>query len=489
MARRRETTRAAIYLRISLDHTGEGLAVERQRADCERIARERGWKIVATYTDNSISASDKAKVRPDYDRMVRDYSNGRFDAVICWDLDRLTRQPRQLEDWIDAATERGLLLVTANGEADLSTDGGRLFARIKASVARAEVERKGARQSAAQRQRAAMGRPPRGVRPTGYTLDGEVISHEAEAVHAIFTAFSKGSSLKAIAAALSGAEQVERDEDDRTLVQRLPHNVPVLPTRSGRPWNPTSVIGILRNPRYAGWSALDGEIVRDSTGAPVQGQWKPLVSDTLWLDVQRRLDDPARKTNRVGTDRKHLGAGLFLCGVCDKPVKTHGGRYRCAGHVMRSRAPIDDLLLSTIRALLARPDLADLLPVQDEHRAGELREAVKKQRDRIARARADYTAELIDGSLYKEIKDGADQEIQRLEAERLMLTAGDASAAVLRAESPVNAFDNADLAETRAVIDTLCTVRLYPAPRGRKSFDPETVEITPRFGTSTARTP
>ncbi|WP_275888197.1 recombinase family protein [Nonomuraea lactucae] len=166
--------RSSIYLRISLDHTGEGLAVERQRADCERIARERGWKIVATYTDNSISASDKANVRPDYDRMVRDYSNGRFDAVICWDLDRLTRQPRQLEDWIDAATEPGLLLVTANGEADLSTDGGRLFARIKASVARAEVER--ARQSAAQRQRAAMGRPPRGVRPTWVARGSNCIS-------------------------------------------------------------------------------------------------------------------------------------------------------------------------------------------------------------------------------------------------------------------------------------------------------------------------
>eukprot|EP01031_Cornospumella_fuschlensis_P050701 gene50701-62016_t len=32
------TRRAAIYLRISLDQTGEGLAVERQRKECEGIA-------------------------------------------------------------------------------------------------------------------------------------------------------------------------------------------------------------------------------------------------------------------------------------------------------------------------------------------------------------------------------------------------------------------------------------------------------------------
>ena len=70
----------------------------------------------------------------------------------------MTRQPRQLEDWIERAEERGLVITTANGEADLSTDGGRMYARIKASVARSEVERKSARQKAANAQRARLGR-------------------------------------------------------------------------------------------------------------------------------------------------------------------------------------------------------------------------------------------------------------------------------------------------------------------------------------------
>lgn len=89
-------------------------------------------------------------------------------------------------DWIDAAELRGLALVTANGDADLSTDGGRMYARIKAAVARAEMERKSARQSAAQRQRA-----PKGMRPLGYAVDGEVIRHEAEAVRAIYDLFTR----------------------------------------------------------------------------------------------------------------------------------------------------------------------------------------------------------------------------------------------------------------------------------------------------------
>jgi DNA invertase Pin-like site-specific DNA recombinase len=91
--------------------------------------------------------------------MVEDFKAGRFNALVTWDLDRLTRQSRQLDDWIDAAESQGLRLVTANGEADLQTDGGRMYARIKAAVARAEMERKGARQSRAHLQRAAKGRP------------------------------------------------------------------------------------------------------------------------------------------------------------------------------------------------------------------------------------------------------------------------------------------------------------------------------------------
>lgn len=469
--------RAAIYLRVSLDATGEGLAVERQRHDCQRIARDRGWTVVETYTDNSISAYNRSKVRPAYDRMVTDYQAGRFTAIVCWDLDRLTRQPRQLEDWIDAAEDRGLQLVTANGEADLGTDGGRMYARIKAAVARAEVERKGKRQSRAQQQRAEMGRPPRGVRATGYTLDGDVIEDEATAVRAVFAAFAAGASLRGIAAALSG--DLSQNTPD------APRAVPALPTRNGQRWNPSSVQGILRNPRYAGWSMLAGEIVRSADGTPIRGQWEALVSDEVWLDVQRRLDDPMRKTNRVGTARKHLGSGLYLCGheiqpsiICGKPVKAHSQRYRCAGHVMRSRENVDDFVLRVVELRLSRPDARDLLATDNSEAVADIRGAIARQRDKIARAKGDYVAELIDGHLYNEIRNSAQAKIDRLDAERLALSGNPALDEILSAPHPGQAFREADLATQRATIDGLATVFLYSAPRGRKRFDPTSVEVT-----------
>ena len=263
--------RAAIYLRISQDRELDGLAIERQREDCENLAKFRRWEVVETYVDQSKGATDKTKKRPAYDQMVADYHAGRFTAIVCYDLDRLTRQPRQLEDWIDWAEERGLQLVTANGDADLSTDGGRMYARIKAAVARAEMERKSARQSRAHVQRAEQGRPPKGVRPLGYASDGKVIRREAAAVKAIYAAFDGGASLRGIARALSGIKEVDTTKAEQVLgVPRLPNHSRTLvierntkraaaglPPRDipeDKPWAESTVLGILRNPRYAGYS-------------------------------------------------------------------------------------------------------------------------------------------------------------------------------------------------------------------------------------------
>lgn len=336
-----QPVRAAIYLRISLDREMDGLAIDRQREDCEKLAQFRGWEIVETYVDQSISASDKTKKRPAYLRMVADYEAGLLDAIVCYDLDRLTRQPRELEDWIDRAESRGLLLVTANGDADLGTDGGRMYARIKAAVARAEVERKGARQSRAHVQRARQGRPPKGVRPMGYTTAGELIPHEAEAVRAIYAAFLRGDSLHGIARALSGAQAdgevagVPRVPlHSRTIVlernaRRQAEGKQPRPVPDDKPWSPSTVLGILRNPRYAGYSvytskgtrrqeagesrrkALRDNLVKDENGELVLGQWEAIVEADQWWTVQNLLDDPARVTNRSGsTVRKHLGPGF-----------------------------------------------------------------------------------------------------------------------------------------------------------------------------------
>lgn len=445
-------TKAAIYLRISLDKTKEHLGVDRQREDCQRIASERGWIISGEYLDNSISASDRHTKRPQYDRMVADFKTGQFEALICWDLDRLTRQPRQLEDWIDAAEERGLLLVTANGDADLSTDGGRMYARIKASVARSEIERMSKRQMRAAAQRADLGKPPVGARPTGYTDDGAILENEAMIVRSIYARFLAGDSIRGITAWLTE--------------QRIS-------TRFGRPWGPTSVRRLLTNQRYAGRAVYHGK----TTGKT--GQWEPLVDEATFDAVQSRLTDPRRITNRIGTDRRHLGASIYLCGVCGGLLSSHSGvRYRCraGGHVTRLGASVDVLVRSVVHDRLSRADLADLLVTPDTDAAKALSVQISGLRARLAQTEADYDEDLIDARRYSVKTEKIRAELSRAENTRARVAGAEGLASLLSARDPAAAFDGAPLGVQRAVLAALADVTLLPAERGRR-FNPETVKI------------
>lgn len=444
---------AAVYLRVSLDATGEHLAVDRQRAKCLEILAERGWTLVREYVDNSISATSAIKTRPGYDQLVADLRAGKFDALVCYDLDRLTRQPRQLEDWIEAAETGGLALVTANGEADLATDGGRLFARIKVGVARSEVERKSVRQRDAAKQRSALGRPPLGVRLTGYTSKGELVDEEAEVVRKVFEGFIAGSTLRGIARDLT-AKGVQ--------------------PRRAKEWNPSSVRTILTNPRYAGRAIYRGE----ETGK--RGAWTPIVTDQEYDAVQALLRDELRRT-QTGTVRKHLGSGLYLCGPCQKPVTSwSGGRYRCreGAHVNRSRQPVDEFVEAVLVERLSRPDVADLLV--DRSRGSEttpLLAEIDRQRRLLKRAADDYRNELIDGALYKSARDAA-LAAQRVAEDALaQAVSSSGSSAVLLSREPALAFQEADLGDRRAVLEQLVTVRLHPGHRYSRTFDPDTVEI------------
>src|SRR3954454_12670961 len=145
---------AAIYCRISADkkeedeETGErrsvGLGVARQEELCRTLCSDRGWPVANVYTDNDFSAYGR-KPRPAYQQMLADIEAGLIDAVICVDLDRLTRRPVELESFMDLADHHHLALANVSGETDLSTSDGRFKARIMGAVARQESEKKGER--------------------------------------------------------------------------------------------------------------------------------------------------------------------------------------------------------------------------------------------------------------------------------------------------------------------------------------------------------
>lgn len=499
-----EQRRAAIYLRISQDRENTRLGVDRHREDAAALIAARRWTQMGLYEDNDISGKGHKK-RPAFERLLHDIEAGLIDVVVAQEWPRLERNRADGVRIIETAQRHHVLLTFAKGsDIDCTTAAGRLSADMFSAIARNEIEVKAERQSRAQRQRAEQGRPPKGVRPLGYATNGDVIEHEADSVRKIYAAFSSGASLRAIAAALSGDEGLDLPDvptlprHNRTLMlerntRRAEEGLDPRPVPADAPWAPSTVLGILRNPRYAGYSTYTpkevlangdrrrswrAQILRDEHGEPILGKWDRIVSLDVWEAVQDRLDDPARVSNRVGTDRKHLGSGLYRCGVCDRPVKAHGQRYRCEGHVMRSREQIDDFVVETVRRRLRLPDLHDLLPSADGPRLREIKAEIDEHRARIHRAQRDYDNELIEGLDLKRIRDRENAAIDTLEIDRARLSLGMTHNSVLEAPDREGAFDAGDLALRRQAIEILCEVHLFPHPRGIKAFNPDSLAIT-----------
>ena len=425
------TKRAALYLRQS---KSDDEGIERQTERTTALATARGWRVAETFIDNDVSASKPRGTDTAWGRMLA--ASDQLDVVIGVDLDRVVRSTRDLNTLID----HGLALVTLDGEIDLTTADGEFRASMLASIARFEVRRKGERQTRANAQRAAKGGVPKGVRLTGYTTDGQIVHAQAKTVRALFDGFSTGLTL-------------------RTLSRE--HGL-----------TPSTVRTILTNPRYAGRRIYKGEAVG-------VGEWEPIVSGELFDSVGRRLADPARKTNRTGsTARKHLGTSLFRCGECGEhpTVRTagSGGRYWCrACGLVRSMAAVDDLVLRLAEARLTQPDAlaaltpdVDIDPLRDEHAT-------------LMERKATLAGLVADGTMSRaDVKDAVERLNERLAEIDRMLQAADSPVALLTEDEQRAGLSALNLDRQRALVNTLMTVHLLRAPRGRKAFDSDTVRIT-----------
>src|SRR6266487_473301 len=104
--------RVGTYARISEDSE---LGVTRQQADTRSLVQLRQWKLQQTYQDNDTSAYQPKIIRPDFERMLDDLESGVIQGIVVWDLDRLVRQPSDLERIIRLYDQRPLVFATVQG--------------------------------------------------------------------------------------------------------------------------------------------------------------------------------------------------------------------------------------------------------------------------------------------------------------------------------------------------------------------------------------
>jgi site-specific DNA recombinase len=345
---------AGIYVRISDDKAEDAAGVARQEADCRALAERQGWTVGEVYVENDTSAYKRKTVRlpdgstalrvvrPAFRQMLDALACGALDAVVGYDLDRIARDPRDLEDLIDVVESHKIPTRAVTGSLDLGNDAGITMARVMVAIANKSSRDSSRRVARKHLELAEQGKTGGGgIRSFGYGRDGITVNEdEAEVLRQIANRLLSGSSLVAVAQWLNDSG---------------------VPTVRGGKWQNRSVHAVITKPRVAGLRVHRGEIVGEAA-------WPAVIGRDTWERLLLVL--AARAQGSTNTMQRWLSS-LLRCGKCGHPLTGsqqgggRGPRYWCAtprggcGRIgvdaHKSEAHVEKLLM----AYLSRSDVLD----------------------------------------------------------------------------------------------------------------------------------
>lgn len=394
---------ALIYARLSDDPDGTAEAVEmRQLPDCRGYARDNRLRVVEEIVDNDVSASRyNRKGREGYRRLVKLVEEGQVRTIIVWHLDRMWRQPKELEHLIDLADEGRIDLRTLSGDYDLSNPDHRFMLRLGVSMAAKESDDKSRRLARKHLQLATEGKPKGGGRGFGYSDSYDIIPAEAEAIRWAYQHVMDGGSVRGII----------REWNARGLT-----------TPKGNTWQQSPVRATLIGARLAGLREHHGQVVAEAT-------WEAIVSVDDWQRVKAILTDPSRRTNDGITVRKHPWTGFVACGKCHrlmfvgvtnkKPAfqcrKDKGG---CNGTSVVMQPVVETMLDYAIARLLEAPSVADALsrPVERPSVSDAIAD-LSNLRDKIQRVEDDHYLGELPKAAYVRVRNQLQEQVDAITAE------------------------------------------------------------------------
>lgn len=352
--------RAFIYCRISHDPSGKELGVARQEKDCKKLAKENGWTVVEVFTDNDRGASSLSKnTRPKFDEMMQRLDRKEADCVIVWDLSRLTRQVRVLEDLIDRVAKTDLLVKTCRGEFELETATGKTMARMMGVFNAAESENMAERQKRAHRDNAEKGLRHSPIRTYGYQADKITADRvESEFVRQMIQRAIDGQSCTQIAKWLNESGQ-------RTV--------------KGTLFQSAGVKKIITNPFNAGIQTYNGELMPD-----VAVKWDAIVGRDEWRIAKAKVE--SRTNGRRGNPGTLL-VGVVFCSRCGQKMYRTGNRagherdgiFRC--HIRESGGCSLAINAPKLETLVTEAVLTQLGDLKTQRRSAHRSDAPKKKDD------------------------------------------------------------------------------------------------------------
>ncbi|HFK1424863.1 MULTISPECIES: recombinase family protein [Bacillus cereus group] len=301
-----------IYTRVSTQEQTNGFSMSAQEDALIAYAEKKGYEIYDIYRDGGYSGKDFN--RPEVQRMFRDVASDKFDTILTWKVDRLSRNNTDVMNLIDTHLHpnKKSLLISA-GDIDSSTTTGYMFISLLSTFARYEREIIVDRVKAGMRKRAESGKN-NGGKMLGYNNVNkklEINEEEARIVKEIFQLRAEGWGYKRITNHLNKKNKK---------------------TKMGNPFRIEAVRTILNNEKYIGNSVWrkqqDWSITRragKTKGITIKGEHEAIIDIKTWEKVKKinELQTKCYSSNR------NFNGDFFLSGVIKCP--------KCGGSTVMSK--------------------------------------------------------------------------------------------------------------------------------------------------------
>jgi site-specific DNA recombinase len=420
---------AVVYVRISDDPEGTERGVDRQEADCRVYAAAHGWQVVAVFKENDTSAFKQRTItlpsgervrrviRPEFRAMLKHLAGGQAQAMVAYDLDRAVRDPRDLEDLIDAKVLSGFGVRSVTGSLRLDTDSDVAMARVLVAMANKSSADTARRVARAAKQQAIEGTWHGGQVPFGYRAENGTLVIDPDAAELVREAARRvlaGESLY----------RIRTDWNERGIL-----------TRHGCEWTERGLKLVLRCASIKGvreYRPTQPDGSRSTTSLmETKAVWPAIVDEDTWQQVNDVLDarKQARNFHQPGTGaakRLYPFSGLIRCSACGTAMVHRGPTYQCVqptrGGCNRSiRATeitklVEEAVLATFEQITLTPTQHKKPDVDRAARVG-LAATLEADRERLARLDDDRYDGLIDKAMWVRQRGRIAERIERTRRE------------------------------------------------------------------------
>ncbi len=273
----------------------QAMSIDSQLSEMRSLADSEGLNVVCEKHE-SHSAKDSGQ-RPLYNEMLSELASGKYNAILTWAPDRLSRNAGDLGSIVDLMDQHRLLHIRTYSQTFTNSPNEKFLLMILCSQAKLENDNKSINVKRGIRSKCEMGWRP-GTAPLGYinrTFGGitDIIPDpdRAEIITEMFHKAAQG---------WSGRKLKTWLEKEKVT------------TRSGKPVPVSSILAMLINPFYYGRFQYP-----EGAGNPwYDGAHKPLVSKELWDEIQQ-----TRGVNKgIWGSKQFAFRGLLKCGRCGAEI-------------------------------------------------------------------------------------------------------------------------------------------------------------------------